>query len=108
MIKYSEEMRAIINPDDFVSKIDNIPNWRFASSEDIMVSFPKYLTHRRIPIKSNPPPKTSDIVVKMSSVFNNNTKPNINDNTDRNTDAWNILLNILLIFFILHLLTLLH
>ena len=52
-----------------------------------MVSFPKYLTHRRIPIKSKPPPKTSDIVVKISSVFNNNTNPNINDNTDRNTDA---------------------
>ena len=36
MIKYSEEMRAIINPDDFVSKIDNIPKVAIACYSHVL------------------------------------------------------------------------
>ena len=36
MIKYSEEKRAIINPDDFVSKIDNIPKVAIACYSHVL------------------------------------------------------------------------
>lgn len=36
MIKYSEEKKAIINPDDFVSKIDNIPKVAIACYSHVL------------------------------------------------------------------------
>ena len=36
MIRYSEEKRAIINPNDFVSKIDNMPKVAIACYSHVL------------------------------------------------------------------------